>query len=139
MFSSNVGQSKSVDCAVDQVLVAQQVRACSLSAGMCARSVIATKALIVLHARGDRLDQRQEGQVEEQDLVFGMVGDPDDLVGMQARVERVQHRARAGDRVVQLQVAVAVPGQRGDAVAELDAAAPASALAMRRERAASSR
>jgi hypothetical protein len=75
-----------------------------------------------LHARGDRLDQRQEGQVEEQDLVFGMVGDPDDLVRVQARVQRVQHGARARHGVVQLHVAVAVPRQRRDPVAEADAA-----------------
>jgi hypothetical protein len=66
-------------------------------------------------------DQRQEGEVEEQHLVFGVVGDVGDLVGVQARVDGVQHRARARHRVVQLHVAVAVPGQRGHAVAHLDA------------------
>ncbi|MNT51041.1 hypothetical protein D3C72_1879890 [compost metagenome] len=65
-----------------------------------------------------RLHQRQEAQVEAQDLVFGMVGDPRDLVGVQARVDGVQHAAAAAHAVVQLQVAVAVPGQGGDAVAE---------------------
>jgi hypothetical protein len=63
------------------------------------------------------LDQRQEGHVEAQHLVFGVVGDVGDLVGVQARVDGVQHRAHAADRVVQLHVAVAVPGQRGHAVA----------------------
>ena len=52
------------------------------------------------------------------DAVFGMVGDPGHLVGREARVERVHHAAAAGDAEVQLEVAVAVPGQRGDAVAE---------------------
>jgi hypothetical protein len=65
-----------------------------------------------------RLHQRQEGEVEAQDLVFGMVGDPGDLVGVQARVDGVQHAAAAAHAVVQLQVPVAVPGQRGNAVAE---------------------
>jgi hypothetical protein len=64
------------------------------------------------------LHQRQEAQVEAQDLVFGVVGDPRDLVGVQARVDGVQHAAAAAHAVVQLQVAIAVPGQRGDAVAE---------------------
>jgi hypothetical protein len=105
-----------------------------LSAGMCARSVIATQCLHGLRAAGHGLDQRQEGHVEEQHLVFGVVGDVGDLVRVQARVHGVQHRARAADREVQLHVAVAVPGQRGDAVAGLDASA-ASALATRRERA----
>jgi len=45
-----------------------------------------------LDAMRDRLDQRQERQVEEEDLVLGVVGDVDDLVGMQTRVQRVQHR-----------------------------------------------
>ena len=71
--------------------------------------------------RRHRFDQRQEGHVEEQHLVFGMVGDVDHLVGMQARVQRVQHRAGPGHAVVQLQVAVAVPGQRADGLAGLDA------------------
>ena len=69
----------------------------------------------------ERLDQRQEGQVEEERLVLGVVGDVDDLVGMQSRVERVQDRARSRHRVVELHVAMAVPGQRRDAVAALDA------------------
>src|ERR1019366_5501990 len=44
-----------------------------------------------------------------------------DLVGEQARVHRVQHTARAADTVVKFQVPVAVPRQRGDALARLDA------------------
>jgi hypothetical protein len=90
-----------------------------------------------LDARRDRLDHRQEGEVEEQHAILGVVGDVDDLVGMQARVERVQHRAQSRDRVVELEVAVAVPGERRDAVAVARPAA--SALAIRRARAASSR
>ena len=124
MFSSNSGQSNVVAGAVDQLFVAEQVRHCDGARRRHVRAVgHRDEGLDRLHARGDRLDQRQEGQVEEQDLVFGMVGDPDHLVGMQARVQRVQHGARARHRVVQLHVAVAVPGQRGDAVAEADAAA----------------
>jgi hypothetical protein len=64
----------------------------------------------------------REAQVEEQDLVFRVVGDPHDLVGVQARVQRVQHGPGARRGVVQLHVTVAVPGQRGHAVAEADAA-----------------
>ena len=40
-----------------------------------------------------RLHQRQKAQVKTQHLVFGMVGNPGDLVGMQARVDGVQHTA----------------------------------------------
>ncbi len=50
-----------------------------------------------------------------------MIADPHDLVGVQARIERVQHSARPGHRVVQLEVAVAVPGDRAHAVAVHDA------------------
>ena len=85
---------------------------------MCARSVIATKALIVFTRAAMASISGRKRQVEEQHLVFGVVGDPHDLVRMQARVERVQHRARARHRVVQLHVAIAVPRQRRDAVAE---------------------
>jgi hypothetical protein len=62
------------------------------------------------------LDQRQESEIEAQGLVFGMVRDPRDLVGMQARIDGVQHAPAAAHAVIELQVAVAVPGQRGDAI-----------------------
>jgi len=74
-----------------------------------------------LHVRRHGLDQRQEGQVEEQNLVFRVVGDPHHLVGVQSRIERVQHHARPRCSVVKLHVAVAVPGQCRDAVAEAHA------------------
>ncbi|MNH23618.1 hypothetical protein D3C79_835230 [compost metagenome] len=70
---------------------------------------------------GDGFDQRQEGQVEEEHAVLGVVGNPLHLVGMQARVQRVQHGTRAGYGVVQLHVAIAVPGERADAVTKADA------------------
>jgi hypothetical protein len=67
--------------------------------------------------RRDRLHQRQEGRIEAQVLVLGMVDDVRQLLGMQARIDRVQHRAGTGDRVIRFHVAVAVPGQRGHALA----------------------
>ena len=67
-------------------------------------------------ARVHGLHQRQEGHVEAQHLVFGVVGDPGDLVGMQARIDGVEHAAGTADAEVQLQVAVAVPRQRGHPV-----------------------
>jgi hypothetical protein len=74
-----------------------------------------------LRAAGHGLDQRPEGHVEEHHLVFGVVGDVDDLVRMQPGVHGVQHAARAADAVVQLHVPVRVPGQRGGALARLHA------------------
>ena len=105
---------------VDQVLVAQQVRhhrrhRHEVPAGH------GDEGLDGLHARGDRLDQRQEREVEEEDGVLRVIGDPHDLVRMQPGVERVQHGAGTRHRVVQLHVAVAVPGERRDTIAEADA------------------
>jgi hypothetical protein len=72
---------------------------------------------------GDRLDDRQEGRVESEVRVAGVVDDPRDLLRMQPRIDRVDHRAHAADAVVQLHVPVTVPGERGDAVADADARA----------------
>ena len=80
-------------------------------------------------------DQRQEGCVEEQRRVLGMVGDVSDLLGEQPGIDGVADGADAGDGVVELEVAVAVPGQRGHPVSRLDAepdqriGEPADALA----------
>ena len=57
------------------------------------------------------LHQGQEAEVEKHHLVFSVVGDVDHLVGVQARVQCLQHGSRAADAEVQLHVAVAVPGQ----------------------------
>jgi len=74
-----------------------------------------------LQLRRELLHQRHERQIEEQGRVLGVVGDVDDLVREQARVDRVDHRADAGDGVVQLVVPVAVPGERADALGRLHA------------------
>ena len=50
-----------------------------------------------------------------------VVDDVGDLLGEQADVQRVQHRADAGHGEIQLEVALVVPGERADAVARLDA------------------
>ncbi len=68
-----------------------------------------------------RLHQRQERQVKAQRLVLGVVDDPGQLLGVQARVERVQHAPAAADAKIQLQMAVAVPGQRGQPLAPAQA------------------
>ena len=58
-----------------------------------------------------------ERGVETHHRVFSVVDDPGQLLRVQARVQRVQHALRAADTKVQLQVAVAIPGQGGHAVA----------------------
>jgi hypothetical protein len=69
-----------------------------------------------LEQRRELLHQRCEVQVEEDDLVLGVVGDVADLVGKKARVDGVNDGARTGSRVVDLEVPEAVPGERADAV-----------------------
>ena len=66
-------------------------------------------------------DDRQQVKVDEEDLVLGVVGDIGDMLGREARVEGVQHGADAGDAEVELEMAIGVPGDGADAVAELDA------------------
>ena len=105
---------------IQQVFVAQQI-----GDAACGRHVRAIRhqheRLHRRAARRDRLDQRQEGQVEEQQPVLRVVDDVRDLVRMQARIDRVQHGAGTGDGVIQLQVPVAVPGQRADTLPHRDA------------------
>lgn len=50
-----------------------------------------------------------------------MVGDEDQSVVVEARIERVQHRTDARNAVEQLEMVVGVPGERGDAIAFADA------------------
>ena len=69
---------------------------------------------------GERLHQRHEGQVDEHDPVFGVVDDPGDLLGEQARIDGVIDRAGADDAVPGFEMAIAVPGERRDPIAELD-------------------
>ena len=69
----------------------------------------------------DGLDDRQEGLVEDEDLVFGVVGDPGDLLRVEARVDRVQDRADAHGAVPGGHVAFGVPAEGRDPVAEDDA------------------
>jgi hypothetical protein len=77
----------------------------------------------VVEPRQDRGDGADEHRVDEQDLVVGVVDDEDELVLEQARVDGVAHHPGPGDAVVQLEVAVVVPGQGADAVTHGQAAA----------------
>ena len=74
-----------------------------------------------LELRQQLLDRRQEVEVDEEELILGVVDDVDDLLGEEPRVDGVADRAHAGDAVIELEMAVAVPGQGADAVARLDA------------------
>src|SRR5579885_2833224 len=67
------------------------------------------------------LDERDEGEVEEDVAVLGMIDDVDDLLGEEARIDGMADRAHAGDAIIDLEMAKAVPGKRADAVRLLDA------------------
>ena len=83
---------------------------------------------MVLQPVGELFQQRHEGQVDEHHAVFGVIDDPADLLGEQPRIDGVVDRADAEDAVPGFQMPPGVPGERRDAVAELDAvAAPAAA------------
>src|ERR1700722_6743840 len=71
--------------------------------------------------RRDDVDERAEGHVEDHVFVVGVIDDERDLIGEKPRVDRVANGAHTGHAVVALQVTVAVPGQRADALALLDA------------------
>ena len=67
--------------------------------------------------RGNALDQRRKGGVEQDCPVLSVVDDVDQLLRLQARVAGVHHHAAARDGVVGLQVAVVIPGNRANGVA----------------------
>ena len=67
--------------------------------------------------RRQLLQQRQEHGVGEQVAILGVVHDVGDLIREQAGIDGVTDGADPGDAVVQLEVPVVVPGERGDALA----------------------
>ncbi|MNT31096.1 hypothetical protein D3C72_1669190 [compost metagenome] len=71
--------------------------------------------------RGHAFHQRQEGGVEEHVAVFGVIDDIGDLFREQPGIDGVADGAHAGDAVVDLQVAIAVPRQRADSFTLLHA------------------
>ena len=70
--------------------------------------------------RRQPLDQRDKARIDEKQPVRGMIDDVDDLFIEEPRVDRVADCADAGDRVIKLEMAKGVPGERPDAVAGLD-------------------
>ncbi len=65
----------------------------------------------------ERLGQRPEHLVDEQDAVAGVLGDVGEVVGVEAKVERVRDHPAGGEPEVRLEVLVVVPAERPDAVA----------------------
>ncbi len=75
-----------------------------------------------LQQRRDLFDDRREGDVEEDDLVFGVIDDPGDLLGEKPRVQSVEHRAHAHGAVPSFKMPIRVPGERCNAITERDRA-----------------
>ena len=88
---------------------------------MWARSVISTTCFTVLSLSHTPSTIGSRLRSTKSDLILGMVGDVGDMLGRQPRVDGVQHRADAGDAEIELEMAVGVPGDGADPVAELDA------------------
>ena len=72
---------------------------------------------------GDLFQDRHEGDVGHHHAILRMVDDPGDLVGEQPRIDGMADRADPHDAVPGFEMAPGVPGDGGDAVAELDAVA----------------
>ena len=70
---------------------------------------------------GEPLQQRYEGEVDEDVRILGVVDDVDELLGEQARIDGVQDGAHARHAVVELEMPVAVPRHGADAIARVDA------------------
>ena len=119
VFSSNDAQVKSPSTSRDPFLVRHRVAQAGLRhvRGVGEDHVALDGRQLVLQL----LHQRHEGQVEEHQPVFGVIDDVGDLLGEQARIDGVIDRADAGDAVPGFQMPPGVPGERRDAVAELDA------------------
>lgn len=68
----------------------------------------------------ERRDERQQGTVHEDDAVGGVVDDPDELLGRETEVERVEDGPHGGDREVCLDMIRVVPHERRDALVTRD-------------------
>ena len=106
----------------DQALVAPDLDAGLRQAGRRQVGIVGEDedALEAPELRREALEQRQEHRVGEQIAVLGVIDDVGDLVREQARVDRVADRADARDAVVELEMAMVVPGKGRDPVAHAD-------------------
>ncbi len=58
---------------------------------------------------GNAFKHRHKGQIGKDKLIFGMVDDIDQLLGKQARIERVIDATNAGNAIPSFNMAVRVP------------------------------
>ena len=94
---------------VQQVFVAMKIgqAVCLRHMGSIGQCHIGLDALVAL---SECLHLCQEAQVKKQSLIIRVIRDVGHLIGVQARIERVQHGPRARHRVVQLEMPMVVPG-----------------------------
>ena len=121
VFSSNDFQAKSPSTLGDPLLVghgiSQRGRRHMRRVGQ--HDVLFDRLELV----GELFQDRQESEIDHHHAVFGVIDDPGDLFGKQARIDGVIDRADAHDAVPGFEVPPGVPGQRRHAVAQLDAIA----------------
>ena len=113
---------KILACGCDQVLVVEDLRD-ALDSGGIGRISQAHPVAYLGAVRGNALDDRRKGRIEDHRFVFGVIDDVDQLLRVQARVAGVHHHAAARYRVIGLKVAVVVPRDRGNRTAGLEAQA----------------
>ena len=73
--------------------------------------------------RRDFFPQRQQAAIDEYHLVVGVVDDERELVGVETKIERVEHATHERDAEVRLEMLIVVPAERGNAVLGADAQA----------------
>jgi hypothetical protein len=67
--------------------------------------------------RRDRLDDRQGRAIDEEEPIFSVVDDVDELLGKKPGIDGVEHVAHSWRRVEHLEMTVGIPRQRSDPVA----------------------
>src|SRR6202044_2399603 len=81
---------------------------------------------VTLDARqlvGELLQERYEGEIGHHHAIPGVIDDPGDLLGKQARIDGVIDGADADNAVPAFQMPPGVPSKRRHAIAKFDAAA----------------
>ena len=81
------------------------------------------KSLDAFELPGEFLQQRHEHRIDKNVPVFGVVDDEGDLLGEQPRIDRMADITGAADAIINLQVPIVVPGERGHPVAPFQAEA----------------
>ena len=74
-----------------------------------------------LHAAREPLEQWQQDVIDDQKPIFGVLDDVDQIVRVEAKVQRVEDATRSWNAEVGLQVGVVVPHERRHAITAVEA------------------